>query len=55
MSSLNQYKIPKLYPTELKFSSLVPTLMNYDFYFFDMTSGSKVIKLGNDWVTLHFV
>jgi len=39
---------------ELKISNLVPTLLNYDFYVFDMLSGLKVIKKGNDCVTLHF-
>jgi len=39
---------------ELKFSSLVPILLNYVFTFFDMISGFKVIKIGNDCVTLHF-
>jgi len=37
----------------IKFSSLVPILFNYVFYFFDMISGLKVIKIGNDCVTLH--
>ena len=48
------YKIPQLYPIELQYLSLLPILLNYVFYFFDMTSGLKVIKIGNDCVTLHF-
>jgi len=47
-------KIPQLYPTELKISSLVSTLLNYIFYLFDMISSLKVIKKGNDCITLHF-
>ena len=35
-------------------SSLVPILLNYVFYLFDMISGLKVIKKGKDCVTLHF-
>ena len=34
---------------------MVPTLLNYDFYFVDILSGLKVIKKGNECVTLHFV
>jgi len=34
--------------------SLIPILLNYIFNFFDMISGLKVIKIGNDCVTLHF-
>ena len=33
---------------------IIPTLLNYVFYLFHMMSGSKVIKKGNDFVTLHF-
>ena len=47
-------KIPQLYPTELKISSLVPTFLNYVCYLFDMISGLKIIKNGNDCLTLHF-
>jgi len=39
----------------LRFQALVLILLNYVFYFFDMISGLKVIKIGNDLVTLHFV
>ena len=46
-------KILQLYPKELKISSLVPTLLNYVFYLFDMISGLKIIKNGNDCLTLH--
>jgi len=44
-------KIPELYPPELRISSLVSTLLNYDLY---MISGLKVIKKETDCVTLHF-
>ena len=39
---------------ELYISSLDHILLNYVFYFYDIISGLKVIKLGNDCVTLHF-
>jgi len=48
-------KILQLYPTERseQISSLLPILCNYVFYFLDKISGFKVIKIGNDLVTLH--
>jgi len=54
LKALILYKTSHLYPIELHFSSLVPILLNYVFYFFDKISGLKVIKIGNDCVTLHF-
>ena len=44
-------KLTKLNPTELKISSLVPMLLNYVFYFFDMIRDLKLIRLGNNCVT----
>ena len=46
-----KYKIPQLYPTELFISTLYWT---QSFTFFDMINGLKVIKIWNDYVTLHF-
>ena len=37
-----------------RFQAWFLPLLNYVFYLFDMISGLKVIKKGNDCVTLHF-